>query len=150
VIPTSPPRAAAAALLAGLAVFGAGCAGPSATSAPSAVPPSTAPAAAPPSTAPPVVHGGTADAALPWPPGAEASQEAVDDGAQPWLLDPVEVATSYASTVLGWSGVSAEVRADGTTVDVTSANGERAALTVQQPGRTGPGGIWVVTAVTTP
>jgi hypothetical protein len=87
---------------------------------------------------------------LPWPAenaaDAAALQAAVDDGAQPWLLDPAEVSLSYAAAAHGWHDAVARTGAGGTTVDVEGPAGERITLTLAQPGRTGPGGIWVVTA----
>jgi hypothetical protein len=117
------------------------------TTAPSA-PPSVA---APSTTAPPATRAPVADGvALPWPVsgGAEtaALQAEVDRGAQPWLLDPSEVAISYAAAALGWTDAEAYPGPDGTSVDIRNAEGERRTLTLTQPGRTGDDGIWVVTA----
>lgn len=118
----------------------AGCAGP----APSAPAPSTAPSTAP--TAP--AGDGAAAVELPWPARSDAEaaglQQAADGGAQPWLLDPAEVARSYAAAALGWADATATVT--GGSVEVTGPGGRRHLLAVAQPGRTGPGGIWVVTA----
>lgn len=87
---------------------------------------------------------------LPWPARSAAEtaglQQAADDGAQPWLLDPAEVGRSYAAAAWGWAEVT--VTATGDSVEVTGPGGERHVLTVAQPGQTGPGGIWVVTAET--
>lgn len=88
---------------------------------------------------------------LPWPAAgaadAAALQAAADNGSQPWLLDPSEVATSYAAAAQGWADAEAYPGPDGTTVDVRNPDGELLTLTLAQPGRTGDGGIWVVTAV---
>lgn len=116
--------------LAATALLG-GCAAP--------VPDAPAPAAPDPA---PVVG-------LPWPArsAAEAAglQQAVDSGAQPWLLDPAGLALSYAAAAYGWADAGTTV-VDGETVQITGADGEARTLTVAQPDRVGPGGIWVVTA----
>ena len=121
--------------LAATALLG-GCAAP----APSAPAPAPAPATADPA---PVVG-------LPWPArsAAEAAglQQAVDGGAQPWQLDTAELALSYATAAYGWT--DAAITVDGETVQVTGPGGESRTLTVAQPARVGPGGIWVVTADT--
>ncbi len=111
------------------------------------------PGAAAPATprpAAPAPAGVPTDAArLPWPaatPAGQASlQQSVDSGAQPWLLDPVQTADSYAAS-LGWTsvhtsggGTSAPVR-----VTVRSSAGVHT-LTLGQPQRKGQGGIWLVT-----
>ena len=108
-----------------------------------------APSTSPP--APPAPSGAPAAAVeLPWPARSDAEaaglQEAADGGAQPWLLDPAEVARSYAAAALGWTDATATA-SDGS-VEVTGPGGARHVLTVEQPGRTGAGGIWVVTADT--
>ncbi|MGH3614895.1 MAG: hypothetical protein ACRDRK_20340, partial [Pseudonocardia sp.] len=94
---------------------------------------------------------GTAAVQLPWPAaGADAVaalQARVDGGAQPWLLDPAEVAASFANAAYGWQEPEASVRPDGVTVDVREAGGGQASLILSQPGRTGTGGVWVVTGV---
>jgi hypothetical protein len=85
---------------------------------------------------------------LPWPArsAAEAAglQQAVDGGAQPWLLDPAELARSYVTAAYGWT--DAAVAVDGDAVQVTGPGGGARTLTVSQPDRPGPGGVWVVTA----
>lgn len=106
-----------------------------------AAPAPTSPAAPAPADSPPAVG-------LPWPArsAAEAAglQQAVDGGAQPWLLDPAELALSYAAAAHGWT--DAGVTVDGASVLVTGPGGGTRKLTVAQPDRVGPGGIWVVTA----
>lgn len=139
---------AACALLAGCgspAAAPASSAASTPTSAPTSAPasiPTSAPSPGAPAAAPaPAVE-------LPWPgrSAAEAAglQQIVDDGAQPWLLDPAELARSYASAAYGWDTVTAT--ATGDSVEVTGPGGVRHVLTVAQPDRTGPGGIWLVTA----
>ncbi len=144
----SPVHRAAALLLAA-GVLGAcgGAPAPVAASPPAASPPPSSSHRRPsPSSAP----SPDAPVALPWPaPGAAeqaALQAAVDGGAQPWLLDPSEVALAYAATAYGWSSAQAVPEPDGRTVGVHGAGGDEATLTLAQPGRTGQGGIWVVTA----
>ncbi|WP_147253668.1 acyl transferase [Pseudonocardia hierapolitana] len=91
-----------------------------------------------------------AEVTLPWPaatPEAAAELQAqVDRGAQPWLLDPSEVAIAYAAAAHDWPDAEAYPGPDGTSVDVRNADGERLTLSLAQPGRTGSDGIWVVTA----
>lgn len=109
---------------------------------------------APPPAPAPVV----AAAVLPWPvsdpAGVPLLQQRVDAGAQPWLLDPAGVATSFAVAAYGWADAQVMV-ADGgepgnTAVDVGGPDGRTARLLLEQPGRTGPGGIWVVTTASGP
>jgi hypothetical protein len=87
---------------------------------------------------------------LPWPArtaaDAAALQAEVDRGAQPWLLDPSEVAIAYAAAAHGWPDAEAYPGPDGTSVDVRTADGDRLTLTLAQPARRGDDGIWVVTA----
>lgn len=87
---------------------------------------------------------------LPWPAarGAEAQrqQAAVDGGAQPWLLDPAEVAVYYAQAAYDWTGAEAFPTPDRAVVEVRNRGGARITLTLEQPDRTGPRGIWVVVA----
>jgi hypothetical protein len=133
-------RRLAAVLLLGALLAGCGGAqAPPGTPVPSAPAPNSEAPAPPPTT----------DVALPWPEGSPdgvaALQERVDGGSQPWLLDPAEVALSFAAAAYGWTAAEAEPR-DGGTVDVRGPDGAAAALTLEQPGRTGPTGIWVVTA----
>ncbi|NMI01845.1 hypothetical protein [Pseudonocardia acidicola] len=88
-------------------------------------------------------------AALLWPVTDRAKvaplQAQVDGGAQPWLLDPAEVAVNFAAATYDWRAPEAGP-VNGNTVVVTDAQGGRATVTLTQPGRTGPTGIWVVTA----
>lgn len=148
IVQTRLSRATALVLLAWLL---AGCSGadhvpPPTVPAPSVAPaPPTVPAPLPaptPAPEPAVVQ-------LPWPAADAATvtalQARVDGGAQPWLLDPAEVAMSFATAAYGWQGAEASVRPDGVTVDVRDGDGERASLTLSQPGRIGTGGVWIVT-----
>ncbi|MCW2716629.1 hypothetical protein [Pseudonocardia sp.] len=165
----SPLRAAAGAAV--LAVLLAGCGGttapadsavltaaPSTTAAPTTAPTTTpapttttpAPVAVP--TKPP--RSATAPVPLlPWPTANPTRlQAAVDGGAQPWLLDPTDLAESYVQATYGWAEATATPVPGGTsartTVDVRNTDGARRTLTVAQPGRKGQGGIWLVTADT--
>ncbi|GAA5136638.1 hypothetical protein [Pseudonocardia adelaidensis] len=133
----------AAGLLAGFLLAGCTLTATPGTSAPAgagAQPPTSGPAPAPTAE----------DVALPWPAAtadeATALQEEVDRGAQPWLLDPSEVAIAYASAAHDWPDAEAYPGPDGTSVDVRNANGERLTLSLAQPARHGDDGIWVVTA----
>jgi hypothetical protein len=87
---------------------------------------------------------------LPWPAAdaaaATALQAEVDRGAQPWLLDPSEVAIAYAAAAHDWPDAEAYPGPDGTSVDVRNPDGERLTLSLEQPRRKGGDGIWVVTA----
>jgi hypothetical protein len=77
--------------------------------------------------------------------GAEA-QSGVDQGHQPWLLDPAMVAESYALAELGWqnAGVEVDEVQPSSYVVTNPATGARASLTLAQPVRHGGGGIWAI------
>jgi len=144
----TPARRLALALVVACATLLPACSPTSTPPAPQ--PPTTAPTAEPttapqatPSPPPAVVE-------LPWPAGGDAAaalQEQVDAGSQPWLLDPAELARSFAATAYGWSEVTVEPDTEKTVV-VRGPGGGSAVLTLAQPVRSGPGGIWVVTAAT--
>ena len=116
--------------------------------APTPAPPGPAPA---PGTAP---DAAAPAVALPWPArsAAEAAglQAAADGGAQPWLLDPAEVALSYVAAARDWAAADTSVgdpaAAGAVPVTVAGPAGEGRLLTLRQPARAGRGGIWVVTA----
>jgi hypothetical protein len=75
-------------------------------------------------------------------------QRAVDDGHQPWRLDPAAVVAAYASGALGVTGQPVVKRAGAGSYTVAAPGGAAVAtVRVAQPLRQGPGGIWVVTAV---
>ena len=137
---------AAAALLSALAL--AGCAPGATTPAPAV----SGGGSAQTSEAPgPASSTGTAEPVqLPWPArtasDAAALQAAADSGSQPWLLDPSEVAVSYAAAAHGWADAEGYPGPDGTSVDVRNSDGERLTLSLVQPARVGDDGIWVVTA----
>jgi hypothetical protein len=112
--------------------------------------------------APPAPPGPSATAApapqLPWPVGDAAGvallQERVDAGSQPWLLDPESVATAFAAAAYGWSDATAELpggtAAPGLAVILHGPGGVLAHLVLEQPGRTGPHGVWVVSRAGVP
>jgi hypothetical protein len=144
-------RAVAVAFLAALLLAGCGGGGLPTGAGPTAPPaqppaPQSVPRTAEEETTTPAPAGSAAE--LPWPAAgaaeAAALQAAADNGAQPWLLDPAEVALSYASAAHGWTDAEAQPGPDGI-VEVRRPGGQRLALTVAQPGRTGRSGIWVVT-----
>jgi hypothetical protein len=114
---------------------------------PSALPPSSGASAAP--STPDATEAPAEPVRLPWPAAttAEAAQlqSSVDRGSEPWLLDPAEVALSYATAAHGWTGAEAQPHPDGTTVEVQDGR-RKLVLTLDQPARAGAGGIWVVTA----
>jgi hypothetical protein len=124
----------------------AGCT-PASTAGTSAPP---EPRPLPPTSTAPSDSPAPARVALPWPAGtaadAAALQAEVDRGAQPWLLDPSEVAIAYATAAHDWPDAEAYPGPDGTSVDIRNGDGERITLTLAQPARTGDEGIWVVTA----
>lgn len=106
-------------------------------------------------TAPPAPSAPAAPAAQParplWPATDAASartlQQQVDRGGEPWLLDPEEVAVSYAGVELGYRDPTVVVLAPGR-VDLQDGRSRAQALvTLQQTVREGPGGIWLVTRV---
>ena len=73
-------------------------------------------------------------------------QQDVDAGHQPWRLDEIAVAEAFVADRLGWSDVDARLT-DPQTVEVANRpDGATVILQLQQPVRTGPDGIWVVTA----
>jgi hypothetical protein len=76
---------------------------------------------------------------------ADALQQEVDEGHQPWQADPAAVATAYAEARLGWPGATAATPRPDQYVVTDPASGARATLVLAQPARTGSGGIWVVT-----
>ncbi|WP_345382305.1 hypothetical protein [Pseudonocardia yuanmonensis] len=116
-----------------------GSAAPSATSRTQQTSPTTVPQAAP--TGTPLLWPVTDLAA------AQDLQTKVDGGAQPWTLDPEEVAISYATTTYGWTDPEPTSTTPGS-VDLTDPSGGTAHVTLVQPVRAGPTGIWVVSAAT--
>lgn len=77
---------------------------------------------------------------------ARTLQDQVDGGAQPWTLDPEEVAVNYATATWAWTNPEPT---SGTPGAVTLSDPQgTAALTLVQPVRAGATGIWVVSAAT--
>jgi hypothetical protein len=154
---TPHPHPFAGLLIAGLLLTGCGTSTPTpigtaATPTEPAPAASSAPAAAPtsaPEPDPSAANLPDDPVRLPWPaadPAAAAQlQRSVDAGSEPWLLDPAEVAVSYATAAYGWTSAEAQPRPDGHTVDVAEG-GQKLTVSLTQPGRAGAGGIWVVTA----
>jgi hypothetical protein len=75
------------------------------------------------------------------------TQDQVDQGHSPWMLDPAAVSSFYASAVLGWADADVQqAQPDPVTFWVTDpATGAMAELVLDQPVRQGEGGIWAVT-----
>lgn len=121
-----------------------GCAGSGESAARIEPPPTAAPTA---TTTPQAAPTGTP---LLWPvtalEQARTLQDQVDGGAQPWTLDPEEVARSYATATWGWTDPEPTSTTPGA-VTLTDRQGT-AALTLVQPVRAGTTGIWVVSAAT--
>ncbi|MGD9988425.1 hypothetical protein [Pseudonocardia sp.] len=136
----APPRVVAALALA-VAVSVAGCGSPTQQAGPT---PPAGQATPPPAATTPAPAG-----TLLWPvtdvAQARALQAQVDQGSQAWLLDPSEVATSYATAVLQWRAPSAGAP-DGGTVVVTDPDAGTVTLTMVQPATTGSAGVWIVSA----
>lgn len=86
-----------------------------------------------------------------WPATDAASaarlQQQVDGGRQPWLLDPTEVATSYAGVALKYRDPSVFTIRPGVVDVQDGASPAKATLTLAQTVRRGDGGIWLVTNV---
>jgi hypothetical protein len=78
---------------------------------------------------------------------AEATnqQAEVDQGSSPWLVDPATVARFFARDRLGWSDVRVTRQPVGDSYDIiqTAGTGD-VGVTLVQPARSGPGGIWAV------
>jgi hypothetical protein len=70
-------------------------------------------------------------------------QTAVNAGHQPWRLDRVQVAKSFAQNRFGWSSVQTSTGAP-MVVFVTNQDASKVALHLVQPATQGEHGIWVV------
>ncbi|MVU81027.1 hypothetical protein GPX89_27730 [Nocardia sp. ET3-3] len=70
-------------------------------------------------------------------------QTAVDNGHQPWRLDRVQVAKTFAQSRFGWTNVQTSTGAP-MVVFVTNADGSKVALHLIQPATKGDTGIWEV------
>jgi hypothetical protein len=76
---------------------------------------------------------------------ANTTQAQVDQGHQPWLVDPAAVASVYAQAELGWENATVNM-VEPHQYEVTDpASGAMARLDVIQPAREGESGIWAVT-----
>jgi hypothetical protein len=81
---------------------------------------------------------------------ARMLQDGADDGHQPWLLSPEQVATSYGAAELGlYQPVARRVGANAYEVGATGSEWV-AKLHLAQPVRHGAGGIWVITRTGSP
>lgn len=76
---------------------------------------------------------------------ADTTQAQVDQGHQPWLLDPAMVASAYSTAGLGWDDATVVMLRTGWYEVTDRATGAAADLALEQPVRTGEGGIWAVT-----
>ena len=70
-------------------------------------------------------------------------QSAVDQGSQPWRLDPQMTAVAFTRARFGWM-MPRTARTAADTVVVDDGRGGSVSLHVVQPARTGTGGIWTV------
>jgi hypothetical protein len=77
---------------------------------------------------------------------AQTLQTEVDGGAQPWTLEPEEVAINYATATWGWTNPEPTSSTPGA-VTLNDPQGT-AALTLVQPVRAGATGVWVVSVAT--
>lgn len=75
---------------------------------------------------------------------AANTQEQVDQGHSPWLVEPTAVAEFYAGAVLGWQEAGVEPVRPGVHWVTDPATGARAEVVLDQPARQGDGGIWAV------
>jgi hypothetical protein len=76
---------------------------------------------------------------------AANTQAEVDAGSSPWMVDPATVAEFYANAELTWPDVDVVPAETGSFVVTDRASGATVHVTLTQPARQGPGGIWVVT-----
>ncbi|MBN9738594.1 MULTISPECIES: hypothetical protein [unclassified Pseudonocardia] len=90
-------------------------------------------------------------APLLWPAGdaatAKRMQQQADDGGDPWLLDPEEVAISYVGAELGYRDPSMTELAPGRFAVTDGRSAAKSTVSLEQTVRKGPGGIWLVTRV---
>jgi hypothetical protein len=76
---------------------------------------------------------------------ANTTQAQVDQGHQPWLVDPAAVASAYAQAELGWDNATVDMVEPNQYELTDPASGAKADLGLTQPARAGEGGIWAVT-----
>ncbi|MGW4246508.1 hypothetical protein [Nocardia sp. NPDC004722] len=74
---------------------------------------------------------------------ANAEQQAVDSGHQPWRLDTVMVAKAFVQGRFGWTTVQTSTGAP-MVVFVTNSDGSKVTLHLIQPATKGDKGIWEV------
>ncbi|MBY8861283.1 hypothetical protein K7711_32740 [Nocardia sp. CA2R105] len=74
----------------------------------------------------------------------ENLQQAVDGGHQPWRLDRVAVAKSFAQARFGWSNAQTSTGAAPNVIYLTNSDGTRVFVHLIQPATQGPHGIWTV------
>jgi hypothetical protein len=75
---------------------------------------------------------------------AANTQEQVDQGHSPWMVEPTAVAEFYAGAVLGWQEAGVEPVRPGVYWVTDPVSGARAEVELGQPARSGEGGIWAV------
>jgi hypothetical protein len=75
---------------------------------------------------------------------ADNTQQSVDQGHSPWIVDPIAVASSYANAVNGWQDPVAEEIGPSIYRVTDTATGVALDLEIAQPARQGEGGIWAV------
>lgn len=75
---------------------------------------------------------------------AANTQEQVDQGHSPWMVEPAAVAEFYAGAVLGWQEAGVEPVRPGVYWVTDPVSGARAEVELGQPARPGEGGIWAV------
>lgn len=78
---------------------------------------------------------------------AQTAQQAVNEGHQPWLLDPRQVASAFASEVLGWVRPVSRQTGPGTVTVTWSGSEDVVRAELAQPVRQGSAGIWMITRV---
>jgi hypothetical protein len=81
------------------------------------------------------------------PTAAASLQAAVDQGSQPWRLDPQMTAVAFARARFGWM-MARPLRTAPDTVVLDGGRGGEVSVHVVRPARTGTGGIWTITGGT--
>lgn len=75
---------------------------------------------------------------------ATALQAQVDQGHQPWLVDPALVASAYAQAAFGWQDAIVAMTQPDRYQVTDRASGATATFVLSQPARPGLAGIWAV------
>jgi hypothetical protein len=78
---------------------------------------------------------------------AANTQQQVDQGHSPWMLDPAAVADSYLRAELAYTQPTVTPLSNGDLQARDAASGHAVSLHLVQPARAGQGGIWVVARV---